>query len=65
MGRGFSLSHQKVALEVAVSGPTIASGYTELTITPTVANLKTIHLNSRQTGEFVPLLLPQMKGACC
>ncbi|PWN92640.1 hypothetical protein FA10DRAFT_276691 [Acaromyces ingoldii] len=49
MGRGFSLSHQKVALEVAVSGPTIASGYTELTITPTVANLKTIHLNSRQT----------------
>lgn len=51
MGRGFSVSHQKVALELAVAGPTVASGYTELTLVPTVSNLRTIHLHSRQAGE--------------
>ncbi|UZJ55485.1 hypothetical protein CBS101457_004805 [Exobasidium rhododendri] len=47
-GRGFTVSHQKVALELAFSTKTVAQGYTELVIQPTDRNLRTIHLNSRQ-----------------
>ncbi|KAJ7750340.1 hypothetical protein B0H16DRAFT_1550372 [Mycena metata] len=44
--RGFSISHQKVVLEIDFSG--CLWGYTELTIVPTSKDLKTIHLHSRQ-----------------
>ncbi|EGO05242.1 hypothetical protein SERLA73DRAFT_82815 [Serpula lacrymans var. lacrymans S7.3] len=46
MRRGFSISHQKVVLEIDFSGS--LWGYTEITIIPTSENLKTIHLHSRQ-----------------
>ncbi|KAL4070551.1 hypothetical protein J3A83DRAFT_4244024 [Scleroderma citrinum] len=44
--RGFSISHQKVVLEIDFSG--FLWGYTEITLVPNNANLKTIHLHSRQ-----------------
>ncbi|KAJ7597342.1 hypothetical protein C8J56DRAFT_316264 [Mycena floridula] len=44
--RGFSISHQKVVLEIDFQGA--LWGYTEITIIPTNAELKTIHLHSRQ-----------------
>ncbi|OCH90063.1 hypothetical protein OBBRIDRAFT_793679 [Obba rivulosa] len=44
--RGFSISHQKVVLEIDFSGS--LWGYTELTVVPTSNELKTIHLHSRQ-----------------
>lgn len=44
--RGFTISHQKVVLEIDFSGG--AWGYTEITIVPYSENLKTIHLHSRQ-----------------
>ncbi|KAH0591210.1 hypothetical protein H2248_001303 [Termitomyces sp. 'cryptogamus'] len=44
--RGFSISHQKVVLEIDFSGS--LWGYTEITIVPTSKELKTIYLNSRQ-----------------
>ncbi|TFK56505.1 hypothetical protein OE88DRAFT_1689584 [Heliocybe sulcata] len=46
MRRGYSISHQKVVLEIDFSGG--AWGYTELTIVPVTKDLKTIHLHSRQ-----------------
>lgn len=50
--RGFSISHQKVVLEIDFSG--CLWGYTELTLVPNNANLKTIHLHARQcTIHFV------------
>lgn len=51
-GRGFTVSHQKVALELNFSSSTLLGGYTELTIVPTDRNLKTIYLNSRQCSEL-------------
>lgn len=51
-GRGFTVSHQKVALDLAFSTKTIAQGYTELIIQPTDKSLRTIHLNSRQARKF-------------
>ncbi|KAF9531853.1 hypothetical protein CPB83DRAFT_785561 [Crepidotus variabilis] len=44
--RGFSLSHQKVVLEIDFSG--VLWGYTEITIVPTSSELRTVHLHSRQ-----------------
>ncbi|KAJ7150184.1 hypothetical protein C8R46DRAFT_1008308 [Mycena filopes] len=44
--RGFSISHQKVVLEIDFSG--CLWGYTEITIVPTSKDLKTIYLHSRQ-----------------
>ncbi|KAJ6520284.1 hypothetical protein C8R45DRAFT_55863 [Mycena sanguinolenta] len=44
--RGFSISHQKVVLEIDFSG--CLWGYTEITIVPTSKDLKTINLHSRQ-----------------
>ncbi|KAF8963874.1 hypothetical protein BDZ97DRAFT_1701052 [Flammula alnicola] len=44
--RGFSISHQKVVLEIDFSGA--LWGYTEITIIPTSSELRTIHLHSRQ-----------------
>lgn len=43
--RGFSLSHQKVALELAFSG--VLAGYTELTIVPTNSALRHVYLHAR------------------
>ncbi|KAF8899169.1 hypothetical protein BD779DRAFT_64933 [Infundibulicybe gibba] len=44
--RGFTISHQKVVLEIDFSGT--LWGYTEITIVPTSSELRTIHLHSRQ-----------------
>ncbi|KAJ6623113.1 hypothetical protein B0H10DRAFT_2011228 [Mycena sp. CBHHK59/15] len=44
--RGFSISHQKVVLEIDFSG--CLWGYTEITIVPTSKELRTINLHSRQ-----------------
>lgn len=44
--RGFSISHQKVVLEIDFSGS--LWGYTEITIIPTSSELRAIHLHSRQ-----------------
>ncbi|PCH34126.1 hypothetical protein WOLCODRAFT_130217 [Wolfiporia cocos MD-104 SS10] len=44
--RGFSISHQKVVLEIDFSGG--LWGYTEITVVPTSKDLKTLHLHSRQ-----------------
>lgn len=44
--RGFSISHQKVVLEIDFSGS--LWGYTEITIVPSSKDLKTLHLHSRQ-----------------
>ncbi|KAI6031377.1 hypothetical protein BKA83DRAFT_4199448 [Pisolithus microcarpus] len=44
--RGFSISHQKVVLEIDFSGS--LWGYTEITVVPNNANLRTIHLHARQ-----------------
>ncbi|KAF8727767.1 hypothetical protein AX14_007043, partial [Amanita brunnescens Koide BX004] len=44
--RGFSISHQKVVLEIDFSGS--LWGYTEITLVPTSSELRTIHLHSRQ-----------------
>ena len=43
---GFTLGHQKVALELQFSG--VLAGYTELTVIPTEASLRTLHLNARR-----------------
>lgn len=50
LGRGFSLNHQKVALELSFSSQNevIIQGYTELLISPTDKYLKTLHLNAKQ-----------------
>ncbi|SNX84333.1 related to TAF2 - component of TFIID complex [Melanopsichium pennsylvanicum] len=44
--RGFTLSHQRVVLDLAFNGTIV--GFTELTIVPTHRGLRTIHLNCRQ-----------------
>ncbi|KAF8204343.1 hypothetical protein K438DRAFT_1716031 [Mycena galopus ATCC 62051] len=44
--RGFSISHQKVVLEIDFSG--CLWGYTEITIVPTSTDLRTINLHARQ-----------------
>ncbi|KAJ6541894.1 hypothetical protein B0H19DRAFT_1175115 [Mycena capillaripes] len=44
--RGFSISHQKVVLEIDFSG--CLWGYTEITIVPTSTELRTINLHARQ-----------------
>ncbi|KAI0937072.1 hypothetical protein AcV5_005059 [Taiwanofungus camphoratus] len=44
--RGFSISHQKVVVEIDFSGS--LWGHTEITVVPTSKDLKTIHLHSRQ-----------------
>ncbi|WFD37120.1 uncharacterized protein MJAP1_000062 [Malassezia japonica] len=44
--RGFTLTHQRVALELAFSGA--LAGYTELTVSPTTAALRSIFLNARR-----------------
>lgn len=44
--RGFSISNQKVVLEIDFSG--VLWGYTEITIIPNSPELRTIHLHSRQ-----------------
>ncbi|KAI3622581.1 tata-binding protein associated factor taf2 [Moniliophthora roreri] len=44
--RGFSISHQKVVLEIDFSGS--LWGYTEITIIPTSSELRAINLHSRQ-----------------
>ena len=43
--RGFTLSHQKVALELGFSG--VLAGFTELTIVPSNAALRHIYLHAR------------------
>ncbi|KAL0951837.1 hypothetical protein HGRIS_008498 [Hohenbuehelia grisea] len=45
--RGFSISHQKVVLELDFSGS--LWGYTEITIIPNTNDLKTVHLHCRQS----------------
>ncbi|KAI0348152.1 hypothetical protein BDW22DRAFT_1480005 [Trametopsis cervina] len=44
--RGFTISHQKVVLELDFSGS--LWGYTEITVIPAAKDLRTIHLHSRQ-----------------
>lgn len=44
--RGFSVSSQRVALEIDFSG--VLQGYTEITIVPNIPDLRTIHLHARQ-----------------
>lgn len=44
--RGFTISHQKVALEIDFAGS--IRGYTDITIVPTTGELKTIYLHCRQ-----------------
>ncbi|KAI8981206.1 hypothetical protein BD414DRAFT_93257 [Trametes punicea] len=44
--RGFTISHQKVVLEIDFSG--LIWGYTTITLNPTSKDLKTIHLHARQ-----------------
>ncbi|KAI0639863.1 hypothetical protein C8Q77DRAFT_1083269 [Trametes polyzona] len=44
--RGFTISHQKVVLEIDFSGHIY--GYTTITLNPTSKDLKTIHLHARQ-----------------
>ncbi|SJX62832.1 related to TAF2-component of TFIID complex [Sporisorium reilianum f. sp. reilianum] len=46
--RGFTVSHQRVALDLSFSGTVV--GFTELTIVPTHRSLRTIHLNCRQAS---------------
>ncbi|CDU22782.1 related to TAF2-component of TFIID complex [Sporisorium scitamineum] len=46
--RGFTLSHQRVVLDLSFSGTVV--GFTELTIVPTHRSLRTIHLNCRQAS---------------
>ncbi|MCO5565704.1 hypothetical protein L7F22_019378 [Adiantum nelumboides] len=50
LGRGFSVSHQKVALELSFTSQNnvIIQGYTELIISPNDKYLKTLHLNAKQ-----------------
>lgn len=44
--RGFTIQHQKVALNVDLAG--FVRGYTEITIVPIIPTLRTIHIHSRQ-----------------
>jgi transcription initiation factor TFIID subunit 2 len=44
--RGFTVSHQKVVVELNFAGS--LRGYTEITIVPVTSELKTVHLHSRQ-----------------
>ncbi|KAI9057062.1 hypothetical protein FKP32DRAFT_1598551 [Trametes sanguinea] len=44
--RGFTISHQKVVLEIDFSGH--IWGYTTITLNPTSKDLKTVHLHARQ-----------------
>ncbi|KAL4266270.1 Transcription initiation factor TFIID subunit 2 [Pleurotus pulmonarius] len=44
--RGFTISHQKVALEIDFSGS--LWGYTEMTLIPNTSDLRTLHLHCRQ-----------------
>jgi len=44
--KGFTISHQKVVLEIDFSG--LLFGYTEITLVPTSKELKTIYLHLRQ-----------------
>ncbi len=46
--RGFTVSHQRVVLDLSFSGTVV--GFTELTIVPTHRSLRTIHLNCRQAS---------------
>lgn len=57
-GRGFTVSHQKVALELTFSGASVLGGYTELTVIPADKHLRTVHLNSRQCGESCQIRRP-------
>lgn len=43
--RGFTLGHQKVALELAFRG--VIAGYTELVVTPTTPSLRRLYLHAR------------------
>ncbi|KAG9024969.1 hypothetical protein FS842_005369, partial [Serendipita sp. 407] len=43
--RGFSVNHQKVALEIDFSGS--LQGFTEITIVPNIPDLRTVHLHAR------------------
>lgn len=51
--RGFTVSHQKVALELSFTGSVVLGGYTELTIIPSDKSLRTVYLNTRQCGECI------------
>lgn len=44
--RGFTIQHQKVALNVDLAG--FVRGYTEITIVPIIPTLRTIRIHSRQ-----------------
>ncbi|WFD29826.1 hypothetical protein MSPP1_000839 [Malassezia sp. CBS 17886] len=44
--RGFTLGHQRVAVELDLSGA--LAGYTELTISPTTQALRQVHVNARR-----------------
>lgn len=44
--RGFTIQHQKVALNVDLAG--FVRGYTKLTVVPLIPTLRTIHIHSRQ-----------------
>ncbi|CAO1634477.1 unnamed protein product [Parajaminaea phylloscopi] len=46
--RGYTVSHQKVALELGFSGAVVLAGFTELTIVPSDRSLRTVYLNTRQ-----------------
>ncbi|EST05572.1 Bromodomain protein [Kalmanozyma brasiliensis GHG001] len=46
--RGFTVSHQRVVLDLSFSGTVV--GFTEITILPTHRSLRTIHLNCRQAS---------------
>lgn len=46
--RGFTVSHQRVVLDLSFNGTLV--GFTELTIIPTHRGLRTIHLNCRQAS---------------
>ena len=68
MGKGFGVAHQKVSINIGLSGRIHVSllvgvlcgtsadvgeqGFTEITIYPTSPDLKTVWLNARDTSAF-------------
>ena len=48
MGKGFALTHQRVVLDLALSGE--GKGHAELSVTPAQPGLKTVYLHARDLG---------------
>lgn len=48
MGKGFTLTHQRVVLDLALSGE--AKGHAEFSVTPADSGLKIVYLHARDLG---------------